>query len=120
MLDNGVAVGGGLLNKYCWIMSTFTLPKHFTGEQGVDFIHHGVGPEEEGEDERLYHAYFQWVPLFLSFQAAMFYLPHWIWKQLEGGRLKCIVAGLHKEEEEKTKEEEKKKAEEKTKQEVDS
>ena len=37
------------------------------GEPGVDNLHHGVGPEEEG-DERVYHAYYQWVPFFLSFQ----------------------------------------------------
>lgn len=96
MLDKGIGVGGGLINKYCWIMSTYTLPKHFEGEKGADFIHHGVGPESEEEDERLYHAYYQWVPLMLSFQAAMFYLPHWIWKQLEGGRLGKLIAGLNK------------------------
>ena len=30
-----------------------------------------------------------------SFQAACFYVPHWIWKQLEGGRLQNIVQGLN-------------------------
>ena len=25
----------------------------------------------------------------------MFYLPHWIWKQLEGGRLDLIIMGLN-------------------------
>ena len=25
----------------------------------------------------------------------MFYAPHWIWKQLEGGRLKNICSGLN-------------------------
>ena len=44
-----------------------------------DFIHFGVGPEIE-DDEKTYHQYYQWVPLVLSLQAAMFYLPHWIWK----------------------------------------
>ena len=88
-----------VLNKYCWISSTFTLPKHFEGTLNQDFIHHGVGPAVE-DDEKIYHQYYQWVPLVLSlqvshqsdqslslldiqqleFQAAMFYLPHWIWK----------------------------------------
>lgn len=45
-------------------------------------------------DERVYHAYYQWVPIVLSLQAAMFYAPHWIWKQLEGGRLKNVICGL--------------------------
>ena len=25
----------------------------------------------------------------------MFYAPHWIWKQLEGGRLEKIISGLN-------------------------
>ena len=28
-------------------------------------------------------------------QAIMFYAPHWIWKQLEGGRLEKIISGLN-------------------------
>jgi hypothetical protein len=28
--------------RYCWIMSTFSLPKYYEGEKGKDFIHHGV------------------------------------------------------------------------------
>ena len=32
-----------------------------------EFIHHGVGPDVEG-DEKIYHAYYQWVPLMLSLQ----------------------------------------------------
>merc|ERR1712142_597195 len=93
MTDKG-QVPDGVLNKYCWISSTFTLPKHFEGTQNDQFIHHGVGPDVEG-DEKIYHAYYQWVPLMLSLQAAMFYFPHWIWKQLEGGRLNLIIAGLN-------------------------
>jgi len=93
MADKG-QVPEGVLNKYCWISATFTLPKHFKGDQNGDFIHHGVGPDVEG-DEKIYHAYYQWVPLMLSLQAAMFYLPHWIWKQLEGGKLDLIIMGLN-------------------------
>ena len=75
-------------------MSTFTLPKHYEGQVGEDFLHYGVGSHKD-KDERVYHAYYQWVPLMLSIQAIMFYAPHWIWKQLEGGRLKNIVSGLN-------------------------
>jgi len=93
MVDKG-QVPGPVINNYCWISATFTLPKHFEGAQNEQFIHHGVGPDVEG-DEKIYHAYYQWVPLMLSMQAAMFYLPHWIWKQLEGGRFDLIIAGLN-------------------------
>ena len=46
-----------------------------------------LGPTEDG-DETVYHAYYQWVPLMLMFQAICFYAPHWIWKQLDNGRMK--------------------------------
>ena len=56
-------------SRYCWIMSTFTLPKYWEGEPQKDgaFIHHGVGVDHD-EDEKVYHAYYQWVPLMLSLQ----------------------------------------------------
>ncbi len=50
-----------------------------------------AGPHKDG-DERVYHAYYQWVPLVLAFQALFFYAPHWIWKQLEGGRFKVSLS----------------------------
>ena len=35
-----------VINRYCWIMSTFTLPKHYTGTAGDEFLHFGVGKFE--------------------------------------------------------------------------
>ncbi len=46
-----------------------------------------AGPYKE-EDEKVYHAYYQWVPIVLFFQALSFYFPHWMWKHMEGGRMK--------------------------------
>ena len=57
-----------ILNNYCWIMSTFTLPKHYVeSDEGPQPLHLGVGPEHP-EDEKVYHQYYQWVPLFLTMQ----------------------------------------------------
>ena len=96
-------IPGDVLNGYCWISSTFTLPKHFEvnrtpeavvvdvvlqGEPGVDNLHHGVGPEEEG-DERVYHAYYQWVPFFLSFQVFV------EWGNWEVGKTLISNLGYH-------------------------
>lgn len=94
MMDKGTGIRPEIINRYCWIMSTFTLPKHFKGNLGEDFIHYGVGPHKN-DDERIYHAYYQWVPLMLALQAVMFYAPHWIWKAVEGGRMKNIIKGLN-------------------------
>jgi hypothetical protein len=63
----------------------------------------------EEDDEKVYHAYYQWVPFMLVLQvsdlssscnimnpqAICFYVPHWIWKQLEGGMMEKIVKGLN-------------------------
>ena len=53
------------------------------GEPNVDYIHPGVGPvlNDDGEDEdKIYHAYYQWVPHYLLLLALLFYAPHCIWK----------------------------------------
>lgn len=95
MMDKGVGIDPKIINNYCWITSTFTLPKYWEGVLHDDgMLHHGVGPYKE-EDDKVYHAYYQWVPLMLAFQAVMFYLPHYIWKALEGGKMECIIAGLN-------------------------
>lgn len=96
MMDKGVGIKPEIINNYCWIMSTFTLPKYWNGTLHDDgFLHHGVGPYNKEKDEFVYHAYYQWVPLMLAFQAVMFYLPHYIWKALEGRRMERIIAGLN-------------------------
>ena len=43
MHDEKVGVPTKIINNYCWIMNTFSLPDHYSGEKNVDFIHHGVG-----------------------------------------------------------------------------
>merc|ERR1712130_708917 len=54
MQDKGNGVPGKIMNNYCWIMSTYTLPRLWDGETNIDFIHPGVGPVEDGE-EKVYH-----------------------------------------------------------------
>ena len=34
---------GPIVTKYCWIMSTFTLPRYYEGVPGQDVMYHGVG-----------------------------------------------------------------------------
>ncbi|GLV41270.1 Innexin 7 [Carabus blaptoides fortunei] len=92
--DDGVAKN--VMDTFCFFTTTFTVPKHMNStlvEKGA-IPHPGVGPYVAGEDEEIHHAYYQWVPFVLFGQAIAFYLPHYIWKRQEGGRLKKIVSGL--------------------------
>ncbi|XP_059084605.1 innexin inx2-like isoform X1 [Tigriopus californicus] len=82
-----------ILNRYCWISSTFTLPKHFNGVAGQDFLYPGIGPFKEA-DERIYHAYYQWVPFVLFFQALCFLAPFILWKSLVGEKIEILVKNV--------------------------
>lgn len=89
------AVPGNVLNTFCFIMSTFSVPRHWDAPLGDGVAYPGVGTHED-EDEIKYHAYYQWVPFVLLLQAIMFYIPRYLWKNMEGGLFTTILAGLDK------------------------
>ncbi|XP_076387857.1 innexin inx7-like [Megachile rotundata] len=85
-----------VINTFCFFTSTYTVVKHFnaTSVELGEIAHPGVGPA--GKDDRVvHHAYYQWVPFVLFLQAICFYAPHYLWRNVEGGRLKVLVSGLH-------------------------
>jgi len=102
-------VPGGIMNTYCWIHGTFTVPSQLTGRIGIDVPHPGVAPmtnprpedinlirvTEDGDEIR--HAWYQWVCFVLTLQAILCYVPHYLWKSWEGGKLNLISQGLNAE-----------------------
>ncbi|XP_046740082.1 innexin inx7-like [Diprion similis] len=90
-----LAIPPHVIDTYCFFTSTFTVVKHMDLDSvnAGNLPHPGVGPATD-EDPIVRHAYYQWVPFVLFFQAILFYLPHYIWRSKEGGRLKALVAGL--------------------------
>lgn len=90
--DGGVP--GHVINTYCWITSTFTLPHQQGKPIGTHVAHPGVGSYVEGDNETRYHSYYQWVPFMLFFQGLLFYIPHWIWKNWEEGKVRMISDGI--------------------------
>lgn len=73
-----------VINTYCWISNSFTY------QNKPDFRQ----PDIQVNEERIrFHSYYQWVPFVLFFQAITFYIPHWIWKMWEGGKIRMITNG---------------------------
>jgi len=89
---SGGVIPGNVLNTYCWIMSTFSIPDK-QGKMGEDFAYQGVAPPES-DGERTYHAYYQWVPFVLFLQGLLFYTPHYLWKVFEDRKVAKITDGL--------------------------
>jgi len=58
---------------------------------GVEVAHPGLGGDY---GEKRYHSYYQWVPFMLFFQGVLFYVPHWMWKQWEEGKIRIISEGM--------------------------
>jgi len=88
-----------VINTYCWIHSTFTIQDYYLREQGA--AQPGVGSpsaydEEEIEKNWRFHNYYQWVVFFLGFQAALCYLPKFLWNNFEGGLMSTIAKGLER------------------------
>lgn len=89
-----------VINTYCWIHSTFTIQDYHARERGFQVAEPGVGAPEAYDDEEIakkwrFHNYYQWVVFFLFFQAALCYLPKFIWSNFEGGLMESIAKGLH-------------------------
>ncbi|RWS23045.1 Innexin inx2-like protein [Leptotrombidium deliense] len=83
-----------VLDTFCWIHATFTLPKAFKSKVGKEVVAPGVDKHLPG-DQKIYHKYYQWVCLVLFLQAMSFYVPRYLWKMWEGGRMRNLVLNLH-------------------------
>lgn len=88
---NDGAVPNHVLNTYCWITYTFTLPGQHGKHVGTEVAASGLGNDNQ---EKIFHSYYQWVPFMLFFQGVLFYVPHWIWKNWEEGKVGMISQGL--------------------------
>ena len=78
------------------------MPAKLAGHAGENMPHQGIGPTtdpnlirvtEQGEEIR--HSWYQWVCFVLFLQALVFYVPHYLWKSWEGGKLKMMMQDLY-------------------------
>ena len=56
-----------VLNTYCWIHSTYTIPSAFWKRVGLDVAHPGIDKTVD-PDERRFVKYYQWVTFCLFMQ----------------------------------------------------
>ncbi|GFS69433.1 innexin shaking-B [Nephila pilipes] len=79
-----------IVENYCFITSTYTVKTalNLTVSEGAP--HPGIYPTQDEQQFR-YHRYYQWVGFILFIQAVFFYVPHWLWKIFEGGKLSSLL-----------------------------
>ncbi|XP_003747301.1 innexin inx2 [Galendromus occidentalis] len=87
------SVPSKILDSFCWIHSTFSVKHAWHKKVGSQVPYPGVDKYTPGE-ERVYHAYYQWVCFVLFFQAALFYVPRYLWKAAEGRKISSLVMDL--------------------------
>lgn len=94
--DRSSGVPAGVINVYCWIHATYSVKSLFANADGKRIVYPGVGNGADLSDHAdiKYHKYYQWVCLVLFLQALFFYVPRWLWKAWEGGRLRALVQSL--------------------------
>lgn len=86
-------VRADMIDQHCWISSTHTVPSACHQRTGSQVIAPCVDKYVDG-DPVTTHQYYQWVCFVLFLQALMFYFPHYVWKSMEGGRLKALTMDL--------------------------
>ncbi|KAF2358624.1 Innexin [Trinorchestia longiramus] len=87
------------MTTYCWVSSTFTInTSTASGEEGhyesYGSNFRGTGTYDPDKHEKRIHTYYQWVPFVLFALGCLFYLPHLIWKEIEGKKVQCLLQGL--------------------------
>lgn len=80
------------LNNYCWVTTTYSNPQGGAKNvQGKHNVYQGTGTDR---DNKVYHAYYQWVALFLFMQGISFNVPHFLWSVWEDEKMDRITVTL--------------------------
>jgi hypothetical protein len=84
-----------IIQTYCWVEGTFTLPKALMKAIDTEVAAPGVEQFYE-KDEVLEHTYYQWVCVVLFLQSLCFYVTRMLWKGWERGKIKHLIDDLNK------------------------
>lgn len=89
------SIPGSMLNMFCWITTTFSVPSSWRHRLGHEVPYPGMGMAKDRED-RVYHTYYQWVCFVLYVQALMFAIPSYLWKMTALEKMTSLVMDLDK------------------------
>ncbi|KAJ8965141.1 hypothetical protein NQ314_004366 [Rhamnusium bicolor] len=79
-----------VIDTFCWIYGTFIVKKSLKDKNMP-----GLGLEVLEDPSAITRQfYYQWVCIAFCVQALIFYLPRYLWKTWEGGRLRLLVKDL--------------------------
>ena len=81
-----------LLNSYCWVQSTFSVPQACNQQVGIEVPYPCID-NTRGREVKMF-AYYQWVGMVLFIQGLLFHLPYYLWKVWENGLIRAITGGL--------------------------
>ncbi|GJQ72035.1 hypothetical protein Trydic_g3137 [Trypoxylus dichotomus] len=91
-----------VIETYCWIYGTYIV-KNTLKEDILTGLGPYVDPRQGGPIQDfllnehngiITQKYYQWVCLVFCFQALLFYIPRYLWKTWEGGRLRLLAKDL--------------------------
>ncbi|KAJ8897812.1 hypothetical protein PR048_003165 [Dryococelus australis] len=86
-------VPSDVLDAYFLMSSTFTFPNRLSARVGVDVVQLGVFTPRG--DAYRYATFYQWVCYCLILQSLMFYVPRYLWKVFEDGRMRALAAVIN-------------------------
>lgn len=81
------------LNTYCYIHPTFLVERTLTDEPNERMPFPGLS-QYMAEDNLKFYGYYPWISIALFLQATSLYMPHYIWKYWEGGKMKLLAGEL--------------------------
>ena len=92
-----VEIPNSVMDTYCWVHSTYSVPNADMGKNHHNMAHFGIATDNDLDPnaEVRYHKYYQWVCFTLFFQALLFYIPRYLWKTWEGGKISLLLQDLN-------------------------
>ncbi|CAL8139953.1 unnamed protein product [Orchesella dallaii] len=81
------------LEYYCWLHGTYIVPEWINGRIGIDIPHRGIGPDLPTTTKK-YQLQYLYYPFIILVQFFLFRASKYLWKYLEGERLRHLLSEL--------------------------